>query len=68
TSWVQIIKAVLLMAGTRIISVIVYSKFGFSLTNMLEQMKTATPLVADFLNTGNKYKVPLETLSLNLAL
>ncbi|MCD2456829.1 cation acetate symporter, partial [Staphylococcus aureus] len=31
-------------------------------------MKTATPLGADFLNPGNKYKVPLETLSLNLAL
>lgn len=68
TSWVQIIKAVLLMAGTLIISVIVFSKFGFSLTNMFEQMKTATPLGADFLNPGNKYKVPLETLSLNLAL
>lgn len=35
---------------------------------MFEQMKTATPLGADFLNPGNKYKVPLETLSLNLAL
>ncbi|WP_307892823.1 solute symporter family protein [Bacillus swezeyi] len=68
TSWVQIIKAVLLMAGTLIISILVFSKFGFSLTNMFEQMKTATPLGADFLNPGNKYKVPLETLSLNLAL
>lgn len=35
---------------------------------MFEQMKAATPLGADFLNPGNKYKVPLETLSLNLAL
>ncbi len=68
TSWVQIIKAVLLMAGTLVISIIVFSKFGFSLNTMFEQMKTATPLGADFLNPGNKYKVPLETLSLNLAL
>ena len=68
TSWVQIIKAVLLMAGTLVISIMVFSKFGFSLTNMFEQMKAATPLGADFLNPGNKYKVPLETLSLNLAL
>ncbi|MDR4433484.1 solute symporter family protein [Bacillus tequilensis] len=68
TSWVQIIKAVLLMAGTLVISIIVFSKFDFNLNTMFEQMKTATPLGADFLNPGNKYKVPLETLSLNLAL
>ncbi|MDA1476783.1 solute symporter family protein [Bacillus changyiensis] len=68
TSWVQIIKAILLMAGTLVISIIVFSKFGFSLTNMFEQMKTATPLGPDFLNPGNKYNAPLETLSLNLAL
>ncbi len=68
TSWVQITKAVLLMAGTFVISLIVFAKFGFSLTNMFEHMKTATPLQEAFLNPGNKYKVPLETISLNLAL
>jgi cation/acetate symporter len=68
TSWVQIIKAILLMAGTLIISLMVFAKFGFSITNMFEQLKTATPLGADFLNPGNKYNVPMETLSLNLAL
>ncbi|WP_242325437.1 cation acetate symporter [Bacillus cereus group sp. BfR-BA-01353] len=44
TSWVQIVKAVLLMAGTFIISVIVFAKFNFSVTEMFAQMKTATPL------------------------
>lgn len=68
TSWVQIIKAVLLMLGTFVISVIVFAKFGFSFTNMFEHMKTATPLGEAFLNPGNKYKDPIETLSLNLAL
>ncbi|ACX68279.1 MULTISPECIES: cation acetate symporter [Paenibacillus] len=68
TSWVQISKAVLLMAGTFIISLIVFAKFDFSLTQMFHHMKTATPLQEDFLNPGNKYKIPLETLSLNLAL
>lgn len=68
TSWVQIIKAILLMGGTLIISLIVFAKFNFSLTGMFEQMKTATPLKESFLNPGNKYKVPLDTLSLNLAL
>ncbi|MFE5320332.1 cation acetate symporter [Paenibacillus sp. NPDC056579] len=68
TSWVQIIKAMLLMAGTFIVSIIVFAKFNFSITDMFEQMKAATPLKESFLNPGNKYKVPLDTLSLNLAL
>ncbi|MFE0559669.1 cation acetate symporter [Paenibacillus sp. NPDC058910] len=68
TSWVQISKAILLMAGTFIISLIVFAKFDFSLTQMFHHMKSATPLQEAFLNPGNKYKIPLETLSLNLAL
>mgnify|MGYP001205409938 CR=1 FL=1 len=68
TSWVQIIKAILLMAGTFVISIIVFAKFDFSLTAMFEHMKTATPLAEAYLNPGNKYKVPIETISLNLAL
>jgi cation/acetate symporter len=68
TSWVQIVKAVLLMAGTFIISLMVFAKFGFSPTAMFEHMKTATPLGEAFLNPGNKFKDPLDTISLNLAL
>ncbi|TVY08937.1 solute symporter family protein [Paenibacillus cremeus] len=68
TSWVQIVKAILLMGGTLIISLIVFAKFNFSITDMFAQMKTATPLKDAFLNPGNKYKIPLDTLSLNLAL
>ncbi|NQD53143.1 cation acetate symporter, partial [Bacillus altitudinis] len=51
-----------------IISLLVFAKFDFSLLKMFEQMKTATPLGEAFLHPGNKYDVPLETLSLNLAL
>lgn len=68
TSWVQISKAVLLMVGTFIISVIVFAKFDFSIANMFEHMKTATPLGDTFLNPGNKFKNPIDTISLNLAL
>lgn len=68
TSWVQISKAVLLMGGTFIISLIVFAKFDFNLNTMFEHMKTATPLKEAFLNPGNKYKIPLETISLNIAL
>ena len=68
TSWVQIVKAVLLMLGTLVISVIVFAKFNFSITEMFSQMKTATPLKETFLNPGVKYTNGLDTLSLNLAL
>ncbi|MEX2460045.1 MAG: cation acetate symporter [Paenibacillaceae bacterium] len=68
TSWVQMTKAVLLMGGTFIISMIVFAKFDFSIMAMFEHMRTATPLKEAFLNPGNKYKVPLDTISLNMAL
>jgi len=68
TSWVQIAKAVLLMVGTFIISMIVFAKFDFSVAKMFHEMKSATPLGEAFLNPGNKFKNPLDTLSLNLAL
>ncbi|NMD69895.1 cation acetate symporter [Bacillus sp. DNRA2] len=68
TSWVQIVKAILLMIGTFIISLIVFSKFDFSVMKMFAEMKAATPLEGSFLNPGNKFKNPLDTISLNLAL
>ncbi|MBD0383531.1 solute symporter family protein [Paenibacillus sedimenti] len=68
TSWVQIIKCVLLVAGTFIISLIVFAKFDFSILQMFEQMRTATPLKEAFLNPGNKFTNGLDTISLNLAL
>ncbi|MDP4106069.1 MAG: cation acetate symporter [Bacillota bacterium] len=68
TSWVQIIKALLLMAGTILISFMVFAKFDFSVMRMFDHLKTATPLGTGFLNPGNKFKDPLDTISLNLAL
>jgi cation/acetate symporter len=68
TSWVQIIKAVLLMGGTFLISIVVFAKFNFSITDMFDQMKTATPLKEAFLDPGVKYKDGIDTLSLNLGL
>ncbi|MDR6878273.1 cation acetate symporter [Bacillus sp. 3255] len=68
TSWVQIIKCVLLIAGTFIISLIVFAKFDFNVMHMFEQMRTATPLKEAFLNPGNKFTNGLDTISLNLAL
>ncbi|WP_338754189.1 sodium:solute symporter family transporter [Bacillus sp. FJAT-52991] len=68
TSWVQIVKAVLLMIGTVIISFLVLSKFNFNIFEMFLQMKTATPLGEDFLNPGVKYTNPIDTISIMIAL
>ncbi|MDI6649279.1 cation acetate symporter, partial [Bacillus altitudinis] len=63
-----ITTAVLLLVGTVFISLVVFAIFDFSLLMMFEQFKTATPLGEAFLHPGNKFDVPLETLSLNLGL
>lgn len=68
TSWVQIVKAVLLLGATLLLSLLVFAHYGFSLTNMFEHMRTATPLGDKFLHPGNKYKDPLDTISLTMAL
>ncbi|MFB6467093.1 cation acetate symporter [Cytobacillus sp. Hz8] len=68
TSWVQIIKAILLMAGTVIISFLVLLKFNFNIADMFSDMKTATPLGEAYLNPGVKYKNPVDTISLMIAL
>ncbi|MUG47038.1 cation acetate symporter [Paenibacillus woosongensis] len=68
TSWVQITKAVLLMAGTLLISILVLHKFNWSITGMFDQVKEATPLKEKFLDPGVKYKDGLDTLSLTMGL
>ena len=68
TSWVQITKAVLLMAGMVVISFLVLMKFNFNIGAMFTEVKTATSHGADYLNPGIKYTNPLGTLSLMLAL
>jgi len=56
------------MGGTLVISIIVFAKFNWSITDMFAQMKTATPLKETFLNPGVKYKIGLDTISLNMGL
>ncbi|GAA0437486.1 sodium/solute symporter [Lentibacillus halophilus] len=68
TSWVQIVKAVLLMAGMFIISFLVLLKFNFNIGAMFTEVKTATSHGADYLKPGLKYTQPLDTISLMLAL
>lgn len=68
TSWVQIIKAVLLMFGTIIISFLVLKEFNFNILTMFERMTTETSHGQAYLNPGLKYSNGIDTISMLIAL
>ena len=68
TTWVQIIKAVLLLGGATLLVIMTLSKFGFSYANLFNQAATATPLGQKFLEPGGLVTSPLDAISLGLAL
>lgn len=68
TSWVQIIKSVLLLASTLMVSLIVLSRFDWSVLQLFSHVSSATPLGEQFLVPGNHFQDPLDTLSLQLGL
>ncbi|MEK4229527.1 solute symporter family protein [Solibacillus sp. FSL H8-0538] len=68
TSWVQIVKACLLMIGTIIISFLVLSKFDFSILKMFSHMTTATDAGAAYLQPGLLYTNGINTISVLIAL
>ncbi|MBU8878457.1 cation acetate symporter [Bacillus sp. FJAT-29790] len=68
TSWVQIVKAALLMAGTIIISFLVLLKFNFNMLDMFAQMSTATAHGESYLHSGVVYKNPFDLISVLIAL
>ena len=57
TTWVQIVKAVLLMAGSALIVVLVLAKFGFNLSDLLGTAASNTGKGSAFLEPGLKYGV-----------
>jgi cation/acetate symporter len=72
TTWVQIVKAILLMSGSVFLSVLVMSKFHFSLSEFFGSLshissKSGT-VTTDFLTPGLKFKNPLDFISLCMAL
>ncbi|TRM10960.1 cation acetate symporter [Lentibacillus cibarius] len=68
TSWVQIVKTIVLMSGTFLLALIVLARFGWDIAELTAQVKTGTPLEEQFFQPGNLYNQPLESLSLHLAL
>lgn len=72
TTWVQIVKAVLLMGGTILITVLVLAKFGFNISDLLGQAAANSGKGQAFLEPGLKYGATLTSkldfVSLGLAL
>jgi len=72
TTWVQIVKAVLLMGGTILISVLVLAKFGFNVSELLGQAADNSGKGSAFLEPGLKYGVSttskIDFISLGVAL
>jgi cation/acetate symporter len=74
TTWVQIVKAILLMSGSVFLSVLVMSKFHFSLSEFFGSLshitshKAGVEVTQDFMTPGLKFKNPLDFISLSLAL
>ncbi|MCW2797974.1 cation acetate symporter [Nocardioides sp.] len=72
TTWVQIVKAVLLMAGSALIVVLVLAKFNFNLSDLLGTAASNSGKGQAFLEPGLKYGVTttskIDFLSLGIAL
>lgn len=74
TTWVQIIKAILLLSGSLFLSVLVMKKYDFHLGAFFDALTHVSMTVdgktvfRDFLAPGMKFKNPWETLSLGAAL
>jgi cation/acetate symporter len=77
TTWVQIIKAILLMSGTLLLSVLVLAHFDFSFGKFFNAIGQVTyhengvQVTKDFLQPGLRFKPPygaIDLISLSLAL
>ncbi|MFE5482800.1 cation acetate symporter [Streptomyces sp. NPDC056527] len=72
TTWVQMVKAVLLIAGTLLITFLILWKFDFNLSDLLGAAATNSGKGSAFLEPGLKYGVSgiskLDFISLGIAL
>ncbi|MDA9503487.1 acetate permease [Bradyrhizobium sp. CCBAU 11386] len=68
TTWVQIIKAVLLMSGSVLMSILILSHFGFSLEALFREAVALHPKASGIMAPGGLVKDPVSAISLGLAL
>ncbi len=63
TTWVQIIKAVLLMSGAALVTLLVLTEFGFNLSSLLSDAANESGKGEAFLEPGLRYGTEEEGLS-----
>ncbi len=68
TTWVQIIKAVLLLLGATYMAFAALAHFGFSINALFDAAVAAHPRKAAILSPGLQFKNPISTVSLGVAL
>ncbi|ACL58090.1 cation/acetate symporter ActP [Methylobacterium nodulans] len=68
TTWVQIIKAVLLLSGTALMSALILAQFGFSLEALFGRAIALHPKSHAIMAPGGLVRDPVSALSLGLAL
>jgi cation/acetate symporter len=68
TTWVQIIKAVLLLCGATFMAVTALAQFGFSPDEMFRRAVEVHPGALSIMGPGKLLKDPLNALSLGIAL
>jgi len=67
TTWVQVVKAVMLLAGGSVLLVLVLSRFGFDVDSVLAAAAAAHPRGTGIFQPGMLYRDPVSILSLGLA-
>ena len=68
TSWVQIIKAVLLMTATIVLTLFVLNEVGWNPINLFKEARAESPEGQAYLEPGLFLSSPIDTVSLGLAL
>ena len=68
TTWVQIIKAVLLMTATIVLSLFVLGEIGWNPIDIFDQAQAQSDDGAAYLAPGLRFTEPIDTISLGLGL
>ena len=68
TTWVQIIKAILLLAGTTFMSIMVMAQFGFSFEELFTAATQVHPKGIEIMSPGGLVSDPVSAISLGIAL
>jgi cation/acetate symporter len=68
TTWVQIIKAILLLCGTTFMSLMVMAQFGFSFEELFTAATQVHPKGIEIMSPGGLVSDPVSAISLGIAL